>query len=185
MPWHFAEQLACVRWARPERTFCTRAHRVAASHCRRPALVLALPHSQPTRPDSSLAAEPLLELHSATTASRHRRSDSLCHGRRRPSHNSSPAALVSRPSLSPSPSASTDPAPAIATSPCRNRSGRPAILSPAAAEPTFPGYKWPQASLEHPQASHRVHPLAQILLKPPSSPPPATSAVAVPQLNSP
>ena len=108
----------------------------------------------------------------------------LCHGRRRPSHNSSPAALVSRPSLSPSPSASTDPAPAIATSPCRNRSGRPAILSPAAAEPTFPGYKWPQASLEHPQARHRVHPLAQILLKPPSSPPPATSAVAVPQLNS-
>ena len=82
----------------------------------------------------------------------------LCHGRRRPSHNSSPAALVSRPSLSPSPSASTDPALAIATSPCRNRSGRPAILSPAAAELTFPGYKWPQASLEHPQASHRVHP---------------------------
>ena len=69
MPWHFAEQLACVRWARPERMFCTRAHRVAASHCRRPALVLALPHSQPTRPDSSLAAEPLLELHSAAVRS--------------------------------------------------------------------------------------------------------------------
>ena len=91
MPWHFAEQLACMHWARPERTFCTRAHRVAASHCRRPALVLALPHSQPTRPDSSLAAELLLELHSATTASRHRRSDSLCHGRRRPSHSRTPA----------------------------------------------------------------------------------------------
>ena len=69
MPWHFAEQLACVRWARTERTFCTRAHRVPASHCRRPALVLALPHSQPTRPDSSLAAEPLLGLHSAAVRS--------------------------------------------------------------------------------------------------------------------
>ena len=69
MSWHFAEQLACVRWARPERTFCTCAHRVAVSHCRRPALVLALPHSQPTRPDSSLAAEPLLELHSAAVRS--------------------------------------------------------------------------------------------------------------------
>ena len=69
MPWHFAEQLACMRWARPEPTFCTRVHRVAASHYRRPALVLALPHSQPTRPDSSLAAEPLLELHSAVVRS--------------------------------------------------------------------------------------------------------------------
>ena len=25
MPWHFAEHVACVLWARPERKFCTRA----------------------------------------------------------------------------------------------------------------------------------------------------------------
>ena len=25
MPWHFAEHVACVHWARPKRTFCTRA----------------------------------------------------------------------------------------------------------------------------------------------------------------
>ena len=34
MHWHFVEQLACVLWARPECTFCTRTHRAAASHCR-------------------------------------------------------------------------------------------------------------------------------------------------------
>ena len=30
MPWHFAEQVACVRWARRERMFCTRAPRLAS-----------------------------------------------------------------------------------------------------------------------------------------------------------
>ena len=34
LPWHFVEHVPCVLWARPERTFCTRAHRAAASHCR-------------------------------------------------------------------------------------------------------------------------------------------------------
>ena len=34
MPRHFAEQLACVHWARPEHTFCTRAHYADTPHCR-------------------------------------------------------------------------------------------------------------------------------------------------------
>ena len=171
--------------ARPERAFCTcvcpsrRVWPLAFARPQGHALPSPARQNPPSLPWRPIAppSEPL----GGTPASSVR----LYHGRRRPSHNSSPAALVSRSSLSPSPSASTDPAPAIATSPCRNRISRPAVLSPATAEPTFPCYKWPQASLEHPQASHRVHPLAQILLKTPSSPPPATSAVAVPQLNSP
>ena len=50
MPWHLVEHIACVLWARPERMFCTRVHRAAASHCRLPAPVLVPSHSQPTRP---------------------------------------------------------------------------------------------------------------------------------------
>ena len=32
--WHFVEQVPCVLWARPERTFCTRAHYADTPHCR-------------------------------------------------------------------------------------------------------------------------------------------------------
>ena len=32
--WHFVEHLPCVLWARPERTFCTRAHYADTPHCR-------------------------------------------------------------------------------------------------------------------------------------------------------
>ena len=31
--WHFVEQVPCVLWARPERTFCTRAHYTDTPHC--------------------------------------------------------------------------------------------------------------------------------------------------------
>ena len=68
MHWHFVKQLACVLWARPERTFCTRTQRDAASHGRLPALVLPL-HSHSQRTGPSLAVEPPLELHSAAVRS--------------------------------------------------------------------------------------------------------------------
>lgn len=32
--WHCVEQVPCVLWARPERTFCTRAHYADTPHCR-------------------------------------------------------------------------------------------------------------------------------------------------------
>ena len=32
--WHSVEHLPCVLWARPERTFCTRAHYADTPHCR-------------------------------------------------------------------------------------------------------------------------------------------------------
>ena len=32
--WHFVEQVPCVPWARPECTFCTRAHYADTQHCR-------------------------------------------------------------------------------------------------------------------------------------------------------
>ena len=141
MPWHFAEQLACVRWARPERTFCTCAHRVAASHCRRPALVLALPHSQPTRPDSSLAAEPLLELHSAAV-----RSAVAASGRpqQAPAMDGAARATAARQlalnssSSSPHPARPRQPSP---RAPWLQNGGSPSSLSPAAAEPTYSRYK--------------------------------------------
>ena len=141
MPWHFAEQLACVRWARPEHTFCTRAHRVTASHCRRPALVLALPHSQPTRPDSSLAAEPLLELHSAAV-----RSAVAASGRpqQAPALDGAARATAARQlalnssSSSPHPARPRQPSP---HAPWLQNGGSPSSLSPAAAEPTYSRYK--------------------------------------------
>ena len=69
MHWHFVEQLACVLWARPERTFCT---------CGRPSRRVArppprarsgLPPLAASTPALSLAAEPPLEPHSAAVRS--------------------------------------------------------------------------------------------------------------------
>ena len=92
--WHFVEQVPCVLWARPERTFSTRALRRHA----------ALPHAMRPDPGSLCIAEPrtsrpLLHDGSGTLLRRWPRpwrhagvGSGLCHVRHRPNHASAPAA---------------------------------------------------------------------------------------------
>jgi len=68
--WHFAEQLACTLWARPERTFCTRAHGAAASHC----LPRRVPSLAPARLLNHALHSPTLH---ATSGALHRRRQSF------------------------------------------------------------------------------------------------------------
>ena len=185
MPWHFAKHAACVLWARPERTFCTRAHRVAASHCRRPALAAdtfwpfpTRSRHAPTPPSPQSPPGPLLAPYSATDASRHRRSDSSYRGRRRPSHSRAPA----RPEqleLIPSPCQTP---PAIATSPCSYRTAvRRRSYPRPPREPTLTAYKRdPELNQapRRPQATPPKPPRPASDGGKPSSPSPASSAAA-------
>ena len=70
MHWHFAEHLVRVLWARPERTFCTRAHRAAAPHCR----PRRVPSLAPARLQSHALRSPTLH---ATSGALQRRRQSL------------------------------------------------------------------------------------------------------------
>ena len=70
MPWHFAERLACVLWARPERTFCTRACNRAAAFTRPAPLAVA-------RPQSRARPHPLIRAIQATPGALQRRRQSL------------------------------------------------------------------------------------------------------------
>ena len=100
---HFVEQVPCVLWARPERTFCTRAHRAAASHCRPrrvPHMALAsLQRRELASP--TLHATPGALQRSWQSFWRHAGVGSgLCHVRHRPNCASAPAAPGNRSCLS-------------------------------------------------------------------------------------
>ena len=129
MPWHFAEQLACVRWARPERTFCTRARNRAATFTRPAPLAVARLQSRarphplartlqgPRPPTAPLSGRPWQRAGGRS---------SLCHGRRRPSHSRAPA----RPWAARAYPRARPLVPVTATSSCRlQNGGSPAFLS--------------------------------------------------------
>ena len=106
--WHFVEQVPCVLWARPERTFCTRAHYADTPHCRPrrvPSLTPArLPN--PARHSPSLQYPPSSPWHSAAPPWQHAGVGSgFRRGRRRPNHQRTPAAPVNSSCLSPRSSA--------------------------------------------------------------------------------
>ena len=101
--WHFVEQVPCVLWARPERTFCTRAHYADTPHCR----ARRDPTLAPSASLSHALAAPLLHdpsgvlLHRWPRPWRHPGVGSgFRRGRRRPSHQRTTAASEHRPCLS-------------------------------------------------------------------------------------
>ena len=101
--WHFVEQVPCVLWARPERTFCTRAHYADTTHCRTrrdPTLApsASLSHALVAPPAPRSLWRPAAPL---AAPWRHAGIGSgLCHVRRRPSHQRTTAAPEHRPCLS-------------------------------------------------------------------------------------
>ena len=101
--WHCVKHLPCVLWARPERTFCTRAHYADTPHCRPhrvPSLTPArLPN--PARHSPSLQYPPSSPWHPAAPPWQHAGVGSgFRRGRRRPSHQRTTAASEHRPCLS-------------------------------------------------------------------------------------
>ena len=106
--WHSVEHLPCVLWARPERTFCTRAHYADTPHCR----TRRDPTLAPSASLSRALAAPLLHdpsgvlLHRWPRPWRHAGVGSgFRRGRRRPNHQRTPAAPVNSSCLSPRSSA--------------------------------------------------------------------------------
>ena len=101
--WHCVEQVPCVLWARPERTFCTRAHYADTPHCR----TRRDPTLAPSASLSHALAAPLLHdpsgvlLHRWPCPWRHAGVGSgFRRGRRRPNRQRTPAAPEHRPCLS-------------------------------------------------------------------------------------
>ena len=101
--WHFVEQVPCVLWARPERTFCTRAHYADTPHCR----TRRDPTLAPSASLSHALVAPLLHDLSGALLRRWPRpwrhasvGSGLCHVRHRPNRASAPAAPRDRSCLS-------------------------------------------------------------------------------------
>ena len=101
--WHSVEHLPCVLWARPERTFCTRAHYADPPHC----LTRHDPTLAPTASLNRTLARSLLHGISGALQRRWQRpwrhagvGSSLRHVRHRPNHASAPAAPRNRSCLS-------------------------------------------------------------------------------------
>ena len=101
--WHFVEQVPCVLWARPERTFCTRAHYADTPHCRPRRVPSLTPARLPNhaRHSPSLQYPPSSPWHPAAPPWQHAGVGSgFRRGRRRPNHQRTPAAPEHRPCLS-------------------------------------------------------------------------------------
>lgn len=135
--------------------------------------------TRPTPPSSQSRPGPLLAPYNATTVSRHHRSDSLCHGRRCPSHIhalAAPGTAQAHPFVLPDPASQRHAPPGYRTVVHRRSYPRP-------REPTLAAYKsiprahpGPQATSYHPL----VPPQPTVGGGRPSSPSPAsTAAVAL------